>query len=92
MHAEEIGNKHFEAFLQDKLVEDKKSFFEPFCKARLITRNEKKKKLLKPLSVVKEVCQDFCLLIDKAVKFAEAFKCATASIPLSVATPKSTLH
>ena len=25
-------NKHFQPFLQDKLVEDKKQLFEPFCK------------------------------------------------------------
>ena len=42
-HAEEIGNKHFEAFFLGKLAEDKKYFFEPFCKASLIIGNEKKK-------------------------------------------------
>ena len=26
-HAEEVGNKHFEAFLPEKSVEDKKPFF-----------------------------------------------------------------
>ena len=41
-HAEEVGNKHFEAFLLEKLVEDKKSFFETFFKACLISGNEKK--------------------------------------------------
>ena len=28
--AEEAGNKYLEAFLREKLVEDKKSFFQPF--------------------------------------------------------------
>ena len=39
-HAEKVGNKHFKDFLE-KLVEDKKSFFEPFCKASLVPGNEK---------------------------------------------------
>ena len=70
-------------------MEDKKSFFEPFCKARLIARNEIKK-LLQPLSVAKEGCQVFGLLVNKAVKFIEAFKYAVISVPLAVTIPKST--
>ena len=71
-------------------MEDKKSFFEPFCKARLIARNEIKKKLLQPLSVAKEGCQAFSLLFKKAVKFTEAFKYVVISVPLAVTIPKST--
>ena len=48
LHREEAEKEYFEAFLQDKLVEDKIPFFEPFCKAKLITGNKKKKKFLKP--------------------------------------------
>ena len=93
MHPEEVGNKHFEAFLQIKLVEYKKSFFKSFCKARLTAGNELKKKMfLKHLSVVKEVCQAFGLLVNEAVKFTEAFKCAVMSVLLAVATLKSTLY
>ena len=44
-HEEEVGNKHFEAFPQNKLVKDKIFLFELFCKARLITENETNKKL-----------------------------------------------
>ena len=40
-HAEEVENKHFEAFLLEKLVQDKKSFFQTYWKASLITGNEK---------------------------------------------------
>ena len=36
-HAEEVGNKHFETFLLEKLVEDKKPFFKTFFKASLLT-------------------------------------------------------
>ena len=82
LHAEEVGNKHFGAFLQSKLVEDKKSFFELFCKARLITGNEIKKKVFETFMVVKEVCQAFGLLVNKAVNL---------SVRLAVATRKSTL-
>ena len=66
-HAKEVGNKHFEAFLLETLVEDKKPYSEPFFKAILNWKREEKK-FLKPLSVVKEVCQNFGLLIYKVVK------------------------
>ena len=39
-HTKKVGNKHFEAYLLEKLVEDKKSFFQSFRKASLITGNE----------------------------------------------------
>ena len=41
VQAEEVENKHFEAFLLEKLVQDKKSFFQTYCKASLINGNEK---------------------------------------------------
>ena len=91
-HAEEVGNKHFEVHVQEKLVEDNKSYFQPFCKASLITGNEKKKKKLKPLSVIKEVCQAFHLLANKVVKFTEAFKYAIKSVSLPVAILNPTLY
>ena len=54
LQAEEVRNKRFIAFVQYRLVEGKKSFFEPICKVKLKTGSEKKKKLLKSLSVLKE--------------------------------------
>ena len=80
LHAEEVGNKHFGAFLQSKLVEDNKSFFELFCKARLITGNEIKKRVFETFMVVKEVCQAFGLLVNKAVKFVSTFSCCNSKI------------
>ena len=35
VHVKEVGNKHSEAFLQDSLAQDKKSFFDSFYKTRL---------------------------------------------------------
>ena len=55
-------------------MEDKKLFFEYICKARLKSGTEKKKKILKYLSVLKEDCQAFDLLGNKAEKIAETFK------------------
>ena len=92
MLAEEVGNKRFIAFVQDRFVEGKKSFFEPICKVRLKTGSEKKKKVLKSLSVLKEDCQAFGLLVNKTEKLAEAFKYPITSVPLAVATPESTLY
>ena len=86
-----LENRHFEAFLQNKLAEDKRSLFESFCKARLITGNETKKRFLKPLSIIKSLCQAFGLLVNKAVKFTKAFKYGIMSIPSAVATPTFTL-
>ena len=42
------------------------------------------KKFLKPLSTVKEDCEAFGLLVDRVVKFTEAFKYATTSVLLAV--------
>ena len=99
MHAEEVGNKRFIAFVQDRLMEGKKSFLEPICKVKLKTGSKKKKKVLKSLSVLKENykedCQAFGLLVNKTEKLAEAFKYPITSVPLAVATlylPKSTLY
>ena len=55
-------------------MEGKKLFFEYICKARLKCETEKKKKILKSLSVLKEDCQAFDLLGNKAEKLAETFK------------------
>ena len=52
----------------------------------------KKKKFLKPYSVLKYVCQAFGLLVDKRVKFTEAFKYEITSVLLTVATSKHTLY
>ena len=73
-------------------MKDKKSFFEPFWKARLIAGNDMKNNFLKHSTVIKEVCQAFGLLINKAIKFTETFKYAIMSVPLAIATSKSTLH
>ena len=74
------------------LVECKRSFFEPICKVKLKTGSEKKKKLLKSLSVLKEDWQAFGFLVNKTEKLAEAFKYTITSVPLAVATPESTLY
>ena len=55
-------------------MEGKKSLFEPICKTRLKSGTEKKKKILKSLSVSKEDCQVFGLLGKKVEKLAEASK------------------
>ena len=55
-------------------MEGKKSFFEVIFKARLKIGIEKKKKILKALSALKEDCQAFSLLGKKTKKLAEGFK------------------
>ena len=48
-------------------MKNKKSFFKPLGKARLVTEKEKTKTFLKPLSVEKEVFQALAILANKAV-------------------------
>ena len=55
------------------------------------TGTEKKRKILKFLSVLKEDYQAFGLLGTKAEKLAEAFKYPITSVPLAIATLESTL-
>ena len=92
LHAEDVGNKRFIAFVQDRLVESKKLFFERICKVRLKTGSEKKKGVLKSLSVLKEDCQAFSLLLNKTEKLAQAFKFPISFVPLAVASPELTLY
>ena len=91
-HEEDVGNKLSKAFLRETLVEDKKSLLEPFYNANLITRNKKKKKFLKPLSIVEKICHAFDLLINKVVKFTETLTYAITSVPLAVAILNRTLY
>ena len=46
-HAEEVGNKYFQGFLQDKLGEGKKSFFEPFYLSKVKNWKQKGKEAFK---------------------------------------------
>ena len=54
--------------------------------------NEEKNKNLKILSVLKEDCQGFGLLVNKAEKRTKAFKYQFMSEPLAFATPESSLY
>ena len=63
-----------------------------FLQRKVNIWKREEKELLKPLSFIKKVSQDFGLLIKKAVKFSETVKYATASVPVSATTPKSTLY
>ena len=59
LHTEEVGNKCFIAFVQDRLVEGKKSFFEPNCRVRLKTGSEKRKKGFKTFISFKGALSSF---------------------------------
>ena len=60
------------------------------CKVNLKAGNEKT--FLKPLLVVKEICKAFGLLVNKVVKFTEAFNYAITSVPLAVVVLNPTLY
>ena len=85
----EVRNKLFRAFVQDRLAEGKNSFLEPICKTTLKTGSKKKKKISKSFSVLKEDCQAFGLLVNKAEKLSETFKYPVTFVPVVAATPQS---
>ena len=53
---------------------------------------KRRKNFLKPLSVVKEVCQAFGLLVNKVVKCTEPLKYEITSVHLAVAILNLTLY
>ena len=87
---EEVGNKHFEYF-PDKFVMNKKSLFELFYKASLITGNEKKS-FYKTFISRKGGLSNFWFTVNKVVKFTEAFKLTIISVPLAAAILNPTLY
>ena len=52
----------------------------------------KRETFLKLLLVVKEICKAFGLLVNKVVKFTEAFSYAITSAPLAVVVLNPTLY
>ena len=44
LNTEDVGSKSFRAFVQGRLVEGKKSFFELICKAKLKTGDQEENK------------------------------------------------
>ena len=92
IEAADIGNKRYAEFIKERLVSGKQSIFDPIKKQKLLTGMEKKKKVAKALSILKEDRQAFGLLVAKAVSIEEAFQFPVTTLPLSLATPEGQLR
>ena len=90
--ATDRGNHRYTEFIEECLVSGNKSIFDPIKKETLLTGMEKKKKVAKALSLLKEDRQAFGLLVAKAISIEEAFRFPVKTLPLSLATPEGQLR
>ena len=97
---QEIEKEVVNSFLHAKEVEKKKHASRLFSNAsQLRIKNHfsnlftmQGKEVFKTFISRKGVYQAFALLVNKAVKFTEAFKYTVTLVPLTVATVESTLY
>ena len=92
LRAAEVGMTQFKAFIEERLVKGKVSFFSPIKKNKLQTGIKKKKKTPKAVEVLKEDCQAFGTIVSKSLTLEEAFQYPITSVPLSVASPDGHLR
>ncbi len=92
IEAADIGNKRYTEFVKERLVSGNQSIFDAIKKQKLLTGMEKKKKVAKAISILKEDRQAFGLLIAKAVSIEEAFQFPITTLPLALATPEGQLR
>ncbi|MAG85790.1 MAG: hypothetical protein CMB97_00015 [Flavobacteriaceae bacterium] len=92
LKASETGNEAFLTFVSERLVAGSKSFFAPIKRLKLNTGIVAKKKTIKAISVLKEDCQAFGLIVSKSLSLEEAFRFPITTFPLSIATPEGNLR
>ena len=86
-----IGDKSHNAFVQERLVQEKKSF-DPINNFQLNTGLQSKKAKPKALSVVKEDRQAFEVMLGTDTDLSEALKYPFTTAPLSIAKFDHTLR
>ena len=92
LRAPELGMSQYKAFIADRLIKGKVTFYAPIKKNNLKTGIKKIKKSRKAEDVLKEDCQAFGTIIAKALTIEEAFHYPITSIPLSIATLEGDLR
>ena len=65
LRAPTIGEKQFDEFVQQRVIQNEVGFFAPIKINNLKTGIKKTKKTLKDVTVLKEDCQAFGLIISK---------------------------
>ena len=86
------GERRFNEFVKERLVEGNLSIFDTITKVKLDIGKDSMKLVSKTISILKEDRQAFGLLITKSVDIKDAFiNYPITSLPLSIATPNSGL-
>ena len=92
LNAPATGNALFKTLVNERLESSVKEFFDPIKKVKLKNGCEKKKTIPKAVSLLKEDCQAFGLIVAKSVSLEEAFQYPITTVPLPAATSESTLR
>ena len=90
---DEIGEKKYQDFMKDCLINGSINFFASIKRSNLDTGIKKKKKSNPPaMNVLKEDCQAFEVIASKSVNIENAFNYPITSVPLAIATPDGKLR
>ena len=92
LSAASIGNVMYTTFVNQRLREKSKDFYDPIPKVKLKNGIEQKKKTPKEVCLLKEDRQAFGLIISKSISLADAFQYPITSNTLAVAITDSTLR
>ena len=91
--SKDIVNKRFIEFVEERLVEGKKSFFDRIKKNNIPTGNEaKKKKKTKEVVLLREDRQAFGYIAAKAIPLNESLEHCITKIPHSIAISETKLY
>ena len=92
LNAKELGSTLYNKFVQERLIDGSKGFFDSILRTKLNTGIEKAKKLPKAVEILKEDRQAFGIIIAKSLSMDEAFKYPITTVPLSLATIEFSLR
>ena len=87
-----IGEKQFDDFVSQRLITHSVAFFSAIKRNNLKTGIKKVKPSPKAVTILKEDCQAFGVIISKSLSLSEAFQHPITSLPLSIATPDGELR
>ena len=93
LYADNIGESKMNDFMKQCLITGTTEFFEPLTKNKLNTGIKKIKTTRdKITTALKEDCQAFGLIVDKAVSLKDPFRFPITLVPLPIASPDSKLR
>ena len=92
LSAADKGDVQYTKFVEDRLINESKSFFDTITKNKINTGIEKKKTRSKKVDILLEEKQAFGVMVSKCNSKEEAFSCPMTSLPLSIANPDGFLY